>query len=82
MALPLKLGGFECNFVMEGFGNIPLFVTNEDDDPPQLKLQDVVGSNLVWKGQFLQKTKWIVNGSGFEFMVSNELIIGFHTICA
>jgi hypothetical protein len=47
-----------------------------------LKLQDVVGSNLVWKGQFLQKTKWIVNGSGFEFMVSNELIIGFHTICA
>jgi hypothetical protein len=42
---------------MEGFGNIPLLVTNEDDDPPQLKLQDVVGSSLVWKGQFLQKTK-------------------------
>ncbi len=43
--------------VMEGYGNIPLLVTDEDDDPPQLKLQDVVGSSLVWKGQFLQKTK-------------------------
>ncbi len=36
--------------IMEGSGNIPLLVTNEDDDPPQLKLQDVVGSSLVWKG--------------------------------
>ncbi len=43
--------------VMEVFGNIPLLVTNEHDDPLQLKLQDVVGSSLVWKGQFLQKTK-------------------------
>jgi hypothetical protein len=43
--------------VMEGSSNIPLLVTNDDDDPPQLKLQDVVGSSLVWKGQFLQKTK-------------------------
>jgi hypothetical protein len=24
--------------IMEGFGNIPLLVTNEDDDSPQLKL--------------------------------------------
>jgi hypothetical protein len=37
--------------IMEDFGNIPLLVTNEDDDPPQLKLQDVMGS------MFLQKTK-------------------------
>jgi hypothetical protein len=36
--------------IMEGFGNNPLLATNEDDDPPQLKLQDVVGSSLVWKG--------------------------------
>ncbi len=43
--------------IMEGSCNIPLLVTNEDDDPPQLKLQDVVGSSLVWKSQFLQKTK-------------------------
>jgi hypothetical protein len=28
--------------IMEGSGNIPLLVTNEDVDPPQLKLQDVV----------------------------------------
>jgi hypothetical protein len=47
-----------------------------------LKLQDVVGSSLVWKGHFLQKTKWVGNGLGFEFTVFNELIIGFHTICA
>jgi hypothetical protein len=36
---------------MEYSGNIPLLVTNEDDDPPQLKLQDVMGST------FLQKIK-------------------------
>jgi hypothetical protein len=42
---------------MEGYGNIPLLVTNEDDDPLQLKLQDVMDGRLVWKGQFLQKTK-------------------------
>jgi hypothetical protein len=39
--------------VMEGFSNIPLLVTNEDDDPLRLKLQDVANSSLVWKGQFL-----------------------------
>ncbi len=39
--------------IMEGFSNIPLLVTNEDDDPLQLKLQDVANSSLVWKGQFL-----------------------------
>jgi hypothetical protein len=47
-----------------------------------LKLHDVVGSSLVWKSQFLQKTKWVVNGSGFEFTVFNEFDIAFHTICA
>jgi len=26
--------------------------------------------------------KKIVNGLGFEFKVSNELLIGFHIICA
>jgi hypothetical protein len=25
-----------------------------------LMLKDVVGTNLVWKGQFLQKNKWVV----------------------
>jgi hypothetical protein len=38
---------------MEGSKDNPLLVTNEDNDPPQLKLKDVVGSNLIWKGEFL-----------------------------
>jgi hypothetical protein len=48
----IEVGWFwvQLGEIMEGSSNIPLLVTNEDDDPPQLKLQDVVGSNLVWKG--------------------------------
>jgi len=53
--ITIEVGQFwvQLGEIMEGSGNIPLLVTNEDDDPPQLKLQDVVGSSLVWKGQFL-----------------------------
>jgi hypothetical protein len=49
----IEVGWFQVQLgeIMEDFGNIPLLVTNEDDDPPQLKLQDVMGST------FLQKTK-------------------------
>jgi hypothetical protein len=36
--------------IMEGFSNSPLLVTNEDDDPPQLKLKDVMGSSVEWEG--------------------------------
>jgi hypothetical protein len=43
--------------IMKGKGFTPLLVTNENDDPPQLMLKGVEGSNLVWKGQFLQKNK-------------------------
>ncbi len=39
--------------IMEGFGNIPLLITNDNDDPPQLQLKDTMGSSLVWKGQFM-----------------------------
>jgi hypothetical protein len=48
----IEVGWFwvQLGEIMEGSSNIPLLVTNEDDDPPQLKLQDVVGNNLVWKG--------------------------------
>ncbi len=46
--------------IMEGQGFISLLITNENDDPPQLMLKDVVGTNLVWKGQFLQKKKGVV----------------------
>jgi hypothetical protein len=51
----IEVGWFWVQFgeIMEGFGNIPLLVTNEDGDPPQLKLQDVVGSSFIWKGHFL-----------------------------
>ncbi len=41
--------------IMEGFGNTPLFITNDNDDPPQLQLKDTMGSSLVWKGQFMHK---------------------------
>jgi hypothetical protein len=40
--------------IMEGFGNTPLLITNENDDPPQLQLKDTMGSSLVWKGQFMR----------------------------
>jgi hypothetical protein len=43
--------------IMAGKGFTPLLITNENDDPPQLMLKDVMGTNLVWKGQFLQKNK-------------------------
>ncbi len=41
--------------IMEGFGNIALLITNDNDDPPQLQLKDTMGSSLVWKGQFMHK---------------------------
>jgi hypothetical protein len=40
---------------MEGFGNIALLITNDNDDPPQLQLKDIMGNSLVWKGQFMHK---------------------------
>jgi len=52
-------GWFRVQFIeiMEGKAFIMLLIMNENDDPPQLMLKDVVGTNLVWKGQFLQKNK-------------------------
>jgi len=41
--------------IMEGFGNIALLITNDNDDPPQLQLKDTMGNSLVWKGQFMHK---------------------------
>jgi hypothetical protein len=56
---PIEDGWFQVQLIeiMEGKGSIPLLITNENDDPPQLILKDVVATNLVWKGQFLQKNK-------------------------
>jgi hypothetical protein len=42
----VKLGG-----IMEGNGNIKLRVPNRNDDPPQLKLKDVVGSKILYGKQ-------------------------------
>jgi hypothetical protein len=52
---PIEDGWFRVQLIeiMEGKGFILLLVTNENDDPPHLMLKDVVGTNLVWKGQFL-----------------------------
>ncbi len=40
---------------MVGKGNTPLLVPNENDDPPQCLLKDVIGSNIVWEGCLMQK---------------------------
>ncbi len=56
---PIEDGWFRVQLIeiMAGKGFTPLLITNENDDPPQLMLKDVMGTNLVWKGQFLQKNK-------------------------
>ncbi len=56
---PIEGGWFRVQLIeiMEGKGFIPLLITNENGDPPQLMLKDVVDTNLVWKSQFLQKNK-------------------------
>jgi hypothetical protein len=56
---PIEDGWFRVQLIeiMVGKGFTPLLITNENDDPPQLMLKDVMGTNLVWKGQFLQKNK-------------------------
>ncbi len=40
-------------------GNTPLLVPNKNDDPSQWLPKDVLGSNLVWEGQFIRKDIWL-----------------------
>ncbi len=40
---------------MAGKSNTPLLVPNENDDPPQCVLKDVIGSSIVWEGCLMQK---------------------------
>jgi hypothetical protein len=56
---PIADGWFRVQVIeiMACKGFTPLLITNENDDPPQLMLKDVMGTNLVWKGQFLQNNK-------------------------
>jgi hypothetical protein len=51
----VAIGWFQVQFdeIMDGCRDTLMLVTNEGDDPPQLKLNDVVCSSLVWKGGFL-----------------------------
>jgi hypothetical protein len=34
-------------------GKVPLFLTNEADDPPQLHLKDIVGTTTLWDREYL-----------------------------
>jgi hypothetical protein len=40
--------------VVVGKGNTPLLVPNENDDPPQCVLKDVIGSSTVWEVCLMQ----------------------------
>jgi hypothetical protein len=46
----VELGG-----VVDGEGNTPLLVPNENDDPQQCLLKDAIGSSTVWEGCLMQK---------------------------
>ncbi len=41
--------------VVAGKGNTPLLVPNENDDPPQCVLRDVIGSSIIWEGHLMRK---------------------------
>ncbi len=41
--------------VVAGKGNTPLLVPNENDDPQQCVLKDVIGSSTIWEGCLMRK---------------------------
>jgi hypothetical protein len=41
--------------VVIGKGNTPFLVPNENNDPPQCVLRDVIGSSTIWEGRLMQK---------------------------
>jgi hypothetical protein len=41
--------------VVASKSNTTLLVPNENDDPPQRVLEDVISSNTVWEGRLMQK---------------------------
>ncbi len=45
----------QLNEVVAGKGNTSLLVPNENDDPPQCLLKDVIGSSIVWEGRLMGK---------------------------
>jgi hypothetical protein len=51
---------------MEGNGNVKLQMPNRNDDPPQLKLKDVVGINFLWKTKDMQKVMGVFIAPCFQ----------------
>ncbi len=39
--------------VVAGKGNTPLLVPNENDDPSQRVLRNVIGSSIIWEGRLM-----------------------------
>jgi len=41
--------------IVAGKSNTPLLVPNENHDPPQCVLKDVIGLSIVWEGFLMRK---------------------------
>ncbi|CAN5967210.1 unnamed protein product [Sphagnum jensenii] len=55
--VPIKKSWFRVHLseIVAGKGNTPLLVPNENDDPPQCVLKDVIDSSTVWEGCLMRK---------------------------
>ncbi len=55
--VPIKESWFQVQLgeIVVGKGNTPLLVPNENGDPPQCVLKDVIDSSTVWEGCLMRK---------------------------
>jgi hypothetical protein len=55
--VPIKESWFQVQLgeIVTDKGNTLLLVPNENDDPPQCVLKDVIGSSTVWEGHLMRK---------------------------
>ncbi len=55
--MPVKESWFRVQLseIVASKGNTSLLVPNENDDPPQCVLKDVIGSSTVWEGRLMRK---------------------------
>ncbi len=53
--VPIKESWFQVQLgeIVTGKGNTLLLVPNENDDPPQCVLKDVIGSSTIWEGRLM-----------------------------
>ncbi len=53
--MPIKELWFQVQLseIVAGKGNTSLLVPNENDDPSQCVLKDVIGSSTVWEGRLM-----------------------------